>query len=62
MRSRSSSVTAWSEIARLTPSSAPQRWIIGTTPAVESVILRLEIEMPSPSMTIFSAFATLSKL
>ena len=58
--SRSSSVTACSEMARLTPSSAPARRIIGTTPAVDSVILRLEIEIPSPSMMMRSALATLS--
>ena len=48
--SRNSSLTACSEIARLTPSSAPQRAIIGTTPAVDSVILRREIASPSGSI------------
>ena len=32
----------------------------GITPAVDNVIRRLEIEMPSPSITIISAWATLS--
>ena len=60
MRSRNSSVTACSEIASMTPSSSPQRSIIGTTPAVDSVMRRREMAMPSWSITIFSALATLS--
>src|SRR3546814_7762718 len=60
--SRMSSRTACRLIARLTPSSSPQRRIIGTTPAVDSVMRRFEIAMPSLSITIFSALATVSKL
>ena len=36
--------------------------MFGTTPEVDSVILRLEIEIPSPSATISSASRTASKL
>ena len=60
--SRNSSVTACKDIAKLTPSSAPQRAIIGTTPDVDSVILRRETASPSGSIAIFIAAATLSKL
>ncbi len=56
--SRSSSVTACSEIASITRSASPQRLIIGATPEVDSVILRRDTAMPSGSMTIFSALAT----
>ncbi len=58
--SRTSLVTAWSETARLTPISAPARAIIGTTPDVDSVMRRRDRPMPSLSMTIFIAFATLA--
>ena len=58
--SRRSSVTACRLTARLTPSSRPQRSIIGTTPDVDRVIRRLEMAMPSPSMITASALATLS--
>ena len=58
--SRRSSVTACKETARPTPNSAPQRLICGTTPAVDRVIRRLDNKMPSASMMIFKASATLS--
>ena len=60
--SRISLVTAWRETARFTPISSPARAIIGTTPDVLSVIRRLDSASPSPSITIFSASRTLSKL
>jgi hypothetical protein len=60
MAVRTSSVTACSETARLTPSSSPQRAISGTTPEVERVIRRLEMAMPSPSIIRRTALATLS--
>ena len=58
--SRSSSVTACSDTASLTPSSSPTRLIIGTMPAVDSVMRRLEMPMPSSSIMMRSALATLS--
>ena len=58
--SRSSSVAACKLTASLTPSSAPTRRIIGTTPEVDSVIRRREMAMPSWSMAMRRAAATLS--
>ena len=60
--SRISLVTAWSETARFTPISSPQRSIAGTTPLVESVMRRFDRARPSPSMTSLRAPLTLSKL
>ena len=57
---RRSSFTAWSEIASCTPRSAPTCGIIGTTPAVDSVIRRRDTLMPSSSMMMPSACTTLS--
>ena len=59
---RVSSSGACSEIARFTPSSAPARWISGTTPDVDKVMRRLPSATPSSAMMIFMAVATLSKL
>ena len=58
--SRSSSRTACSEIASPTPSSRPQASILGTTPEVESVILRRAKARPSASMAMRSARAVCS--
>jgi hypothetical protein len=44
------------------PISAPARAIIGTTPDVESVMRRLEMESPSPSAMTPMASRTASKL
>ena len=40
-------VTGLAEMFGLTASSSPQRWIIGTTPEVDSVILRRDSDRPS---------------
>jgi hypothetical protein len=44
----------------LTPSSAPARSIIGTTPEVDSVMRRRDSAMPSLSIAIVIALATLA--
>jgi hypothetical protein len=55
-------VVAWNETASMQPISSAQRAISGTTPDVDSVIRRREIAMPSPSIAIFIASRTFSKL
>ena len=42
----------------MVPASPPQRGISGTTPEVESVMRRLEIDSPSPSAVIAIASRT----
>ncbi len=56
------SLVACKEMAKFTPISSPARTIIGTTPAVESVIRLLENPSPSGSKAISIACFTLSKL
>ena len=60
--SRWDDVGACSEIASDEPISFPARSITGTTPAVDSVMRRLEMAMPSPSAATRSASRTASKL
>ena len=59
---RSSSVTACSETASMTPISVPARAMLGTTPDVDNVIRRLEMLKPSPSATTPRPSRTASKL
>ena len=47
-------------IASMVPHSRPSASISGATPEVETVMRRLEIAMPSPSITMRKALATLS--
>ena len=60
--SRTSSVVAWKDTARRQPISSAHLAISGTTPEVDSVMRRRDREIPSPSMAIFIASRTLSKL
>ncbi len=46
----------------MVPASSPQRGISGTTPEVDSVMRRLEMDSPSPSAAIAMASRTWSKL
>jgi hypothetical protein len=60
--SRSSSRTAWSEIASMVLASAPRRSICGTTPEVETVMRRRDRPRPSLSDRTPIAGVTLSML
>ena len=49
-------------MASMEPISLPARSMLGTTPEVDSVILRFDSESPSPSETTSIASRTFSKL